>query len=74
MGTPEPITTRGGSHVRALLAEIGRQYADGIRSTLPQSEQDVGTWMAGMVWGLVLFVVILAVVSYLTLAAQGRAI
>lgn len=47
--------------LRALTQELG----------LPQDERELGVFVAGLAWGLVIYVVLLIVVSWVTAKALG---
>ena len=55
----------------ALLRALARGALETIRETWPADERELGAFVAGLAYGLVLYVGMLIVVSWLTAKAFG---
>jgi hypothetical protein len=54
-----------------LIIDLVLGLWESIRETLPTQESDLGPFVAGMAWALVLFVAVLICVSWATITATG---
>jgi hypothetical protein len=54
-----------------LVAEIVRDVVADVRATLPSSEDEAGPFLAGMCWMFVTHWVLVILVTWLYLRAQG---
>ena len=54
-----------------VLFDVLRGCWESVRETLPTTEQDVAPFVAGLAWGLVIYVLLLILVSWATLTATG---
>lgn len=57
----------------SLLAELARGVWETIRETLPspKDEREMTTFIAGLAYGLLIYVALLLVISWATLTAVG---
>ena len=56
----------------SLLAELVRGLYETIRETLPTEERDVGPFIAGLCYGLLIYLCVLLLASWGTIAAIGH--
>lgn len=55
-----------------LLAELLRGARESMRELFPTDEREAQCFLAGMVWALVIYVLLLVLTSLATIAAIGR--
>lgn len=56
-----------------LLRSIGAGVVESVRETLPTHEDDLGPFVAGMAWMLLVSMLVLICVTWLHLAVTGGA-
>jgi hypothetical protein len=54
-----------------VVAAVVRYAHEAVVETLPQNDEQASAFVAGMAWGLVIYVLLLIGVSWLTVRAFG---